>query len=397
MINVIEAQKQILGESSSLHPLSHKRVRLEQAVSHVLAKNITADRDYPPFDKATMDGFSIRIEDFSDFSKKGFHIAQENPAGTLSTTPILRGECSRIMTGAPLPPDADTVIRLEDIREESNRIFPNLDHIQKGSFIIQQGEEIKKDSILLRKNTHLQSSDISLMASLGLSKVFVYTPPSCAILSTGNEIIPISQTPKQEQIRDCNYHSLKVALSSYHIRTRFHDIVKDNKKSIQKGIEKALKNDIVILTGGVSVGNLDLVPTVLSEMGCRCIFHKVNVKPGKPIWFGRKENGSIIFALPGNPISVHVGFKIFIEPYIRSSLHLPPLPTVFLPLEENHSLKDSRTEYFLCRLNQNGKLSIQPTNSSGDIKRILGSSGIACHPSVHPVILKDFPVEYLSW
>ncbi len=435
MISVGEALGMITQEAVIFRErLGKKSVNLIELSGYVLGKNIYADRDYPPFHRALMDGYALCASDYKEFSGKGFFLLEnEIWAGDEVTSSVRTRHCVHIATGASLPSGTDAVVPVEEVKElqeiqegqeiEARKaIYFSCNSVEVGYNVAHQGEDVQKGTELLARGTVIQSSDIATLASVGAFSPVVFSPPRCAIISTGNELLPMEKTnginkgsslfPKKEQIRDANFPCLASYLLSYHVPILFHQVVIDNPNDIQQALREALQYDLVLITGGVSMGggrgdrgeegdkgNRDFIPQALHDEGVECLFHRVNIKPGKPLWFGRKEGGSVVFALPGNNFSVQVNYKIFVEAFLRASMEASSPKNFLLPLERKRerSLRNQRPEYFPCIINHKGRLEYYAPRSSGDVRSALFSHGIALHPVDTPNLPADSLVEFWPW
>ena len=399
MISIENAQN-IIASQASLLSVKLKSVKLRELPGYVLAQDIYADRDYPPFCRALMDGFALHARDYAKLCKKGFLVSQTVAAGDAIQSPVSKGKCVRIMTGAPLPPRTDSVIPKEEshIENHPERAYFSCKTIKSGQNVALQGEDIQSGRELLAKGKRVQNTDIASLASLGISQALVFSAPSCTILSTGNEIVPTAKRkPQRHEIRDANAPALMARLDGYHVPIEAYQILKDEPKKIETALAKAMRSDFVILSGGVSMGGLDIVPQVLQKMGVDCLFHRVNIKPAKPFWFGKKKGGPVIFGLPGNSLSVQVAFKIFVEPFLRVCLQTSCLRVLKFKLADKHICKDKRPEYFPCLLNSEGQLEAYTPRSSGDIRGALGSSGIALHPAGKSSLRAGSELDFFLW
>ena len=416
----IESAQNIIALQSAFLSLSTKQVKLEQLCGYVLAQNIYTDRDYPPFHRALMDGFALCTKDYARFYKKGFLVSETIAPASSKASSLSPGTCARIMTGAPLPLKADAIIPKEEVilkakgqdkkkqragsspfakREGEERVYFRPERIEKNQNIALQGEDSKAGLVLIPKGKRIRNADIASLASLGISRASVFSPPTCALLSTGNEIVPVDRKAAREQIRDANAPALRAHLSQYHAPIDSYCIVRDERRKIKAALQKGMKSDFVIVSGGVSKGDLDIVPQVMQEVGVDCLFHRVNVKPAKPFYFGKKKNGPIVFGLPGNNFSAQVGFKVFIEPFLRLVLGTSPLKPIKLRLGSAHKRKDKRPEYFPCILDKEtgDLLQSYDLHSSGDVRGALGSSGIALHPMAKSTLPRGTQVDFLFW
>lgn len=299
-------------------------IPLTEAKGRILAEDIKADRDFPPFDRVTMDGISIHFEAYQH-GKRTFPIESIAAAGAPFQKLKNKENCIESMTGAGLPAGCDTVIRYEDldIDEEARTatLLPDvtLTHQQNIHF---QGIDQAKGEILLPRGTLIRPSEIGIAASQGYATLEVVKTPKVAIISTGDELVPITEKPEPYQIRKSNVYTIQSRLADYGVAATLYHIV-DEEASIKKTLEELLHTyDVLILSGGVSKGKFDYIPAALAELGVEKLFHKIKQRPGKPFWFGKKEN-KIIFALPGNPVSSFVCTKKYIETWLRKSLGIP--------------------------------------------------------------------------
>jgi molybdopterin molybdotransferase len=395
MINIKSAISLILGEAKNF---GSEEVSIGECFGRVLYEDISADRDYPPFNRSAMDGFALLHEDLS--LCREFTIIEEVFAGSTAREKITRGTCIRIMTGAPVPEEADLVIRVEDAVIHSNKVSFNEANLKAWSNISKKGEDTTKEKVLLKKGQYCSPNVISVLAVLGKEKVKVYKSPCIAILSTGNEVVPVGSPVLPHQIRDSNSHALKGFLMNYKINVNACLLVKDDKDSISKALRSVIDSDIILISGGVSMGEADFVPECLEACKVSNIFHKVSIKPGKPLWFGRTTSKGVVFGLPGNPMSCQVAFKVFIEPYLRKCFSMDPLPVMQLPLNEDKKKKTKFDEFFPCKIitaNEKSELKPIKINGSGDILSTLNSHGLALHGSGSENLEKGSEVPFIPW
>ena len=386
--------------------LSNKRnfgtefVSIHDCLDRILAADIFADRDYPPFNRATMDGYAIISQDINIGKNNLLKITDTIHAGEAKQFALESGNCIKIMTGAPVPKRANAVIRIEDTHINGHEIHFNVKQVKENQNIAIQGEDARKGDLLIKKGTKLNPNSISLLAVTGHAKLEVYKLPIIAIVSTGNEIVAVESVIQPHQIRDSNVHTLKNSLLNYCISAIQTALIVDDKIALKNTISELLNTDIIIISGGVSKGDADYVPEILKYLGVIEIFHRVSIKPGNPLWFGKMPNGGVVFGLPGNPISVQVGYKVFIESFIRKCFDMEPIEPLFLPLLGEKSKKSNFTEYFPCKLTHENKksgLAINKMNTSGDISTTNNSDGIAIHPSEIQTIEKGEFVEFYFW
>lgn len=395
MLALEEALQKILQQKCDW---GSETILLHDALRRVLAEDIIADRDYPPFNRSTMDGYAVRTEDITNHISQ-FAIVGEIFAGDNSSIHLNPGEAVKIMTGAAVPESADAVIKKEDAEPSGKKVVFRVEKFNRYQHIALQGEDCKKDDVAVKKNVRINVGLLSVLASLGTYKVRVSKNPTVSILSTGNEIQPIDIPISAHQIRDSNNYSISGFLQHYSIAPIEKKIVPDDRESLVSAIRSALKSNILILTGGVSAGDADLVPAALKQCGVEEVFHNVKIKPGKPVWFGYHPNGARIFALPGNPFSVQVAWKIFIEPFLRASFSIPEIQPFSLPLYRKREKKTPFDEYFPVKLCTEKPLQVDPHlhHSSGDITAMMLSDGIVHHPSETGDLVKGENVNFIPW
>lgn len=308
---------------------------LASSMGHFLATNIYADRDMPPFNKSAVDGYACRRVDI----EKELRVIENIPAGYSPKLKITEGCCSKIMTGAKLPDGADTVIMIEEVVEMAKVAevagtcgfvrYANADGKKLKNNICLKGEDIKEGELVLETGTFVKPQHIAILAAMGINNVPVFKTLNIGLLSTGDEIVEPDVVPDEVQIRNSNGWQLRAQVLRSGAVANYYGIVPDNEKSLKYAIEKALvNNDILVLTGGVSMGDFDFVPSIISSLGFEILFDKVAVQPGKPSTFAiKKAPGSnnktekVIFALPGNPVSSFIQFELLIRPFIFKSMH----------------------------------------------------------------------------
>lgn len=289
-------------------------VGLLAAVGHILAEPLVADMDVPPFDRAAMDGFALRSEDSRDgpFDLK---IIGEVAAGTISPLSVAAGQAIQIMTGAAVPAGADAIEMIEacDLEGESVQLSRRL---RAGERIAAKGSEVAQDQVVLEAGRLIGAAETALLAMFGRLQVTVYRKPSVAILATGDELVPPSTRPGPGQIRNSNSYALAAQLKLCGIEAELLGAASDRVQDLREKIAGGLQKDLLLLTGGVSAGKYDLVAGVLQALGVEIFFDRLAVKPGKPVTFGRKGT-TLVFGLPGNPVSAYVSFETLVAPSIR--------------------------------------------------------------------------------
>ena len=401
MLTVQEAIEIILREARSARGETEE-VPLLELSGRALAEDITSDRDYPPFNRAMMDGFALSQADYAQGIRE-YRVVQDIFAGS-SGRPLGSGECARIMTGAPVPEGGDAVIKVEESRVERDeeggeRVFFEREKLEVWTSVARQGENARAGEVILSRGSVCTPPVQMTLAAVGRGSASSYALPDVAVISTGDELRSLEETPTEYQIRDSNYYSLAAFLGDYGIRPAMYSLADDNPERLRREIRKGLEKKLLILSGGVSMGEADYVPGILEELGAEKIFHKVQVKPGKPIWFGRSRAGNI-FGLPGNPVSCAATFKIFIEPYLRRLLGLPDPVRVILPMGAARRKRGEREDYFPCFLERREGRTVllpAPFSGSGDIRAGSGAHGLAVQPGPLENMPEGFPTEFLPW
>ncbi len=380
LISLQEAQQLVVQKARFL---GTETVALPQVQGRVIAEFIVADRDYPPFNRAAMDGFAIKSADW-DLGCRTFQMVETIFAGSVHTISLQQNDCYKIMTGAAVPPDADTIIRVEDSHLEGiNVSFANELKVSKGQNVAAKGQDMHANTLVLPSHTRCTPAVTTLLASLGKYNVLVHQLPKVAIVTTGNEVKEPDSAVNEVQIRNSNKYLLMALLQQWQIAQPTCLHLPDHPELLNQGIESVLQHDIVICCGGVSAGDADFVPQILQTLGVQKLFHKVAIRPGKPIWCGTMPNGGLFFALPGNPFSCMVTFMLFVVPYLRACFGmLPQLPSICLPLANSRTKKTAFDEFFPVSIQgQPAQAHSLPFNGSGDITAAMLANGIAQHPN----------------
>ena len=299
MKTVSEAENIILVQARDY---GTELVAFEQAMGRVLAEELKADRDLPPCNRVTMDGIAIRYSAFEN-GTRSFHIKGTIAAGDKPIDIESEGECMEIMTGAALPGTTDTIVRYEDVKIEGGIAILLTDNIRQGQNIHIKGKDKKQDETVAVANEYINPAHISMAASVGKSMLLVKKLPNVVIISTGDELVDVDKVPNPYQVRRSNSYAVKAVLQQYSLQADTMHIP-DEPEATRTQIEACLsKYDVIILSGGISMGKFDYVPHVLDELRVEKLFHKVQQRPGKPFWFGKHGNGVLVFAFPGNPVS----------------------------------------------------------------------------------------------
>ncbi|MCX7805267.1 MAG: molybdopterin molybdotransferase MoeA [Planctomycetota bacterium] len=377
-----------------------ERVALSDAVGRVLAEDIVSDTDLPPFDKSAMDGYAIRSGDATTVPVE-LSVVEHIPAGNVSNRAIGRLECARIMTGAPLPPGADAVVRQEDTEPAGPGRIRVTRPVARGDNVCVRGEDIRGGSVVLRSGMILRPLDIALAAAAGAPDLNVRTLPTVAVAATGNEVVPAGCPLREGAIRDSNSYSLAARLRQTGIRPKLLGIIPDDPEALRRALNEGLGADLLLVSGGVSVGDCDLAPAVLSSMGVEIVFRSVAMKPGRPTVFGRKGS-SLVFGVPGNPVSTVIVAELFVIPAVRLMMgesDAGPVMTDAL-LDEALSHKPDRMSFKPVRLYlSGGTLRARPTtyHGSADLAGAAAGDAFAVIPRGVPRLEAGATVRILTF
>lgn len=387
MISVKEALK-IVTENAFITNISE--VPLLESLGKILAEDIVADRDFPPFDRVAMDGIAINQKAGS------FQIEATQYAGETQKSLQNSENCMEVMTGAVLPLGCDTVIRYEDVEIQGidggkfAKITIPLHEISEGQNIHRKSSDRKVGDVLLQKGLKISPPEIAVMASVGKATVKIEIPPRVAVISTGDELVEITANPLPYQIRMSNSYMLSSALERVGVKANLFHLT-DDKELLFNKLKQILSNhDVILLSGGVSAGKKDFVPEILNDLGVKKLFHKVAQKPGKPFWFGKTDKGKTVFALPGNPVSTFLCFcKYFLERrnevvVLDKDVFFKPNLTYFVPVKT----------YF-----QDGKLMATPFEGSGsaDFANLTDCDGFVELPAENQVFKKGEVFEFVRF
>lgn len=308
MISVAEAI-QIVKEQTQ--PLPPERVALADALGRFLAEDVVANSDLPPFDRSQMDGYAVRASDIRNAPVR-LRIVGESAAGRGWHREMKAGEAVRIMTGAPLPSGADSVQQVEFTRDVDHDLVEIQQSVQEGRSIVRRGSEVRKGSTILHAGEQINPAVIATLASFGYAQINVGRRPGVAVLATGNELVPVDQKPGRDQIRDSNNYSIGAYAALAGAKVERLPLAGDDKESLKNQIAAAAERaDVVVTSGGVSMGVYDFTKAALKELGSDIFFERVSLRPGKPTVFARLPSGTLVFGLPGNPVSVSVTFNLF--------------------------------------------------------------------------------------
>jgi molybdopterin molybdotransferase len=386
----------------NLRPLPVTELPLAEVLGLRLAEPIVSDIDSPPFDKSMLDGFAVIASDTSSTRR----IIEQVIAGGVPTKTVEPGTTTLVMTGAPIPAGADAVIKHEDTErlDESTVRLP-ASPINSGAGIFRRGQSFDVGQEVLPANKQLRPVDIALLAEVGRAKVNVIARPRVAVLATGNELIEPGQPLAAGQIRNSNGPMLMAAVAENGATPIRLGTARDDHAELRTAITRGLECDVLLVTGGVSAGVMDLVPSILAELGVEQVFHKVRMKPGKPLWFGvRDKDGrrTLVFGLPGNPVSTLVSFQLFVKPALRAlaggefSTAIP----VHGQLTASIKHRGDRPTYYPCRLEvgTQGNETVEPLawRGSADLAALTRANGLLLLPAGDYELAAGTPVDALT-
>lgn len=309
MISVAEAIQIVRQQTRGLES---EKVRIEDALGRVLAEDIVADSDLPPFDRAQMDGYAVRAEDTKEAPVR-LRIVGESAAGRGWHQQLDEGQAVRIMTGAPVPDGADSVQQIELTHElKDGTVVELLESVETGKSIVKRGSEVQSDQTVLTAGATVNAAMIAVLAAFGYATVEVFRKPRVAVLATGTELVAVDQKPGQDQIRDSNNYSIGAYAELAGGIVKRLPLTGDETSLLKRQIAEAAEScDLIVTSGGVSMGVYDLTKSALKELDAEIFFERVSLRPGKPTVFARLPNGTLVFGLPGNPASVSVTFNLF--------------------------------------------------------------------------------------
>ena len=376
MLTVAEARAAI---QEAMPAFDTESIGVEQAAGRILRQSITAERDQPPFDRVMMDGIAIAFGDF-DSGRRSFRIQATQAAGDPALS-LDAGQAIEIMTGASLPAGADCIVPVERITVNDGVAQLDADCIaEAGQFIHRQASDHAEGSELLTPGARIAPMDIAVIASCGLTEVEVARTLSIRVISTGNELVPAGEPIAPHQIRLSNGPALIAMLQKHGFTNCQHDHIRDEPEVLKERIAAHLAEaDVLVLSGGVSMGKADYLPEVLDELGVGVVFHRVSQRPGKPMWFGIGPTRQAVFALPGNPVSTLVCCRHYVVPALDTASGLREPAPEFASLTQAVTFKPQLTCFLPVRLvsNVGGQVLAMPvhTNTSGDFASLAGTDG----------------------
>lgn len=388
---MISVEKAIEAVKNSCFPLKQtEKVSLNKGLGSTLSEDIFSPINMPPFNQSAMDGYALYLHDSNEYD-----LIDEVKAGDAHQPILKKGEAVRIFTGSAVPDTANAVIMQERVTlNETTITIEGL--VNENDNIRPLGEQVKKGALALKKGTKLNPAAIGYLYSLGLTEVSVFKKPSIALITTGNELVEPGQTLEHGKIYESNSGMIESALQQIDINNISKYKIKDDYSSTLETIKNAIaSHDLVIITGGISVGDYDFVGKALHELKVEEVFYKVKQKPGKPLFFGKKEN-SLVFALPGNPAAALSCFYMYVYTALQilqnnGSINLPRITA---KSQTNYIKKGDRSQ-FLKAIYKNGKVSILEGQSSAMLQTFAVSNALVYLPSDHSEIKKGEEIEVI--
>lgn len=371
----VSAATQIIMQAS--RAFGTEEVPLSESQGRILQTDLVADRDFPPFDRVTMDGIAISYTAW-ERGQREFPIQEIAAAGKPQVTLSDHDLCLEVMTGAITPEGCDTIIRYEDTQIDNGSARITVDAVKRGQNIHRQAEDRNAGDVLVRSGRRITAAEIGVAATAGKAQVVVAKAPRICLISSGDELVGVDEIPHAHQIRRSNVHSVAALLASEHLTCDMIH-VPDDEMEIQQMLQHCLSSyDVLIMSGGVSMGKYDYFPGQLGEAGVKQLFHKVQQRPGKPFWFGQSDAGHTVFALPGNPVSTFVCTLRYVLPWLAKCMGGTPTE-VHAALDSDITFKPDLT-YFLpvrLRTETDGKLLAVPAtgHGSGDLASLADADG----------------------
>jgi len=374
-------------------------VPLEASLGRILRENIDADADYPRFDKAIRDGFAVRFEDVSKVPAV-LQVRGESRAGQGAEVSVTPGTCCEIMTGAPLPDGANAVVMVEHTEAVPPSQVRILRTAREGEGLLRRAAELRKGERVLSEGKRIDLADIGTLASFGKAEVRVSRKPRVAILATGDELVEVRENPDAGQIRNSNGYTLHGQVVAAGAEPVLLGIGRDNVEDLRDKIGQGLKHDVLLVSGGVSMGKYDFVENVFAEYGVKVLFDSVAMKPGKPTVMGTRGE-TFVFGLPGNPVSTIVAFRMFVIPVIRSLLKATDrgLGTLRAKLEEPTKCDPARTAIVPALVRFDGesyRIRTAPWKGSSDLAGLSRANAMVVIPKAEGELKAEEWVEFLS-
>ena len=384
LIEPLEARRLVLERAT---PLGAEPVPLRAALGRVLAADVESPHPVPGFDNSSMDGFAVRAVDTlgaSAAAPVALRLADESRAGRPAQSSLDRGQAIAISTGAMVPDGADSVVRVEDTSTRNGRVEVSVE-VEPGNNVRRSGDDIKPGAPVLRRGTTIGAAEVGVLASVGTAEVSCARRPRTRVLTTGDELLEPGDAMRPGGVRNSNAYSIPALALGAGAEVVAVETVRDDPAATRTAIEAALQGDVAVISGGVSVGEHDLVKAALDALGVEQVFWRVALKPGKPTWFGMAPGGALVFGLPGNPVSAMVTFLLFVRPAIRALLGAGQrTERVFAILDENLPKPPGRAHAVRCSLElRDDGWHARPTGDQDShvLTSMLGADALAIVPT----------------
>jgi molybdopterin molybdotransferase len=404
LISPAEAEAAIRQHATRLPAV---RMPLAELAGTVLRESITATRDQPPFDRVTMDGIAFAFESWQD-GRSSFRIAGTQAAGAAPLTLADPTACIEVMTGAMMPAGCNCVVPVENIevRDGLAQLRDDAPAPVRNFNVHARGIDSRRGDLLLASGCHLGPPEVAVIASNGQSHALVARTPKIVVISTGDELIEPGQPLRDWQISRSNVYAVLASLRRHGYTALSQDHIADDLATLRTRLRQHLEtNDVLILSGGVSMGRFDYVPRVLEELGVRAVFHKVAQRPGKPLWFGVGAGGQTVYALPGNPVSTLVCLTRYVLPGLLAAQGAAPAAVETITLAQSYEVKASLAVFLPVKLAQDlaGQAQLNlgatphPTQGSGDFTSLIGTLGFVELPPGPRVVTEDVSLPLYRW
>lgn len=386
---------------SHIPEVASELASLRECYGRTLRQPVAAERDQPPFDRVTMDGIAIAYADWRRGARE-FRIAGVQAAGAPVLAAARAGECIEVMTGAMLPAGTDTIVPVERIERGDGTARITAESIATGQFVHPRGSDRRVGDVLVHAGTRVGPPEAAVLASSGRGSFAVARLPRAAVISTGDELVDAADPIAPHQIRSTNDYALEAALTLNHLAVVTRARLKDDAGMLAEAIARLHdEHDLLILSGGVSMGKFDFVPAVLERLGATAVFHRIEQVPGRPMWFGVSQAGKPIFALPGNPVSTLICATRYVLPMLRRAAGLADVPIEHVRLAAEARVSSTLTTFLpvTLRWSDDGAAFAlpRPTNTSGDFAALAGTDGFVELPAAYAPHPAGTPAPLYRW
>ena len=399
MTEVADAERSILEHMPRFPP---RHEALAACVGRALAEDIDAERDQPPFDRVMMDGIAIAYRDWAR-GIRAFECVGTQAAGAPPLAVVAPAQCVEVMTGTALPLGTDTVVPIERVqRNGTTAAVTATAAVKAEQFVHRRGSDRAAGSRVLRAGTLLNAPEIAVLAGAGRATALVAGLPHVAVISTGDELVDAGKPVAAHQIRSTNDRAIEASLTQHRLGQVTRARLRDDANALAIAIDRLdMELDVLVLSGGVSMGQFDFVPSVLEELGAKLVLHKVEQRPGRPMWFGISARGKPIFALPGNPVSTLVCATRYLLPALRHAAGLAESPRELVELTAPVDASPTLTLFVPVALSSSERGTLlaepRPTNTSGDFVALAGTDGFVELAAKHGAYAPGTVARLFRW